>query len=396
MDIHNYKRRFERTLQRIEEDKTISQKNKEVMFKFKDYCLSEGIGVAKIERYLGDVVKYSKMLKKAFPEANKEDIRRVVAELEQTDLSAETKKCFKIMLRKLYRLIEGIDEKGVYPERVKWISIAIPKNHRKLPEELLTEEEMLAIVQKCMGIRNKALIMTLAESGCRVSEVGTMKIKHISFEKYGARLTVQGKTGARKILVVNSCPYLQEWVNQHPDNNNLESYLWISSKGTPLSYARISTILKRAAQRAGIKKRIHPHLLRHSRATILAQNPKMSPPALNYYMGWIQGSEMANTYIHISGKDTDAAILDANGIELSKKKEKPVMKPKKCLKCKTINEVTNRFCKICGLPLNKEEAERIIKIDTDRSRADEIMNRIINDPKIWELIKAKLNQSYQK
>ncbi|MFA5992940.1 MAG: hypothetical protein WC796_04510 [Candidatus Pacearchaeota archaeon] len=113
MDIHNYKRRFDRTVERIKESIDISKDNKEIALKFKDYCISDGIGVAKIERYLGDIMKYSKMLGKSFSKASKDDLRRVVAELEQTELSPETKKCFKIMLRKLYRFIEAFSDNRI-------------------------------------------------------------------------------------------------------------------------------------------------------------------------------------------------------------------------------------------------------------------------------------------
>ena len=46
--------------------------------------------------------------------------------------------------------------------------------------------------------------MLLSETGARIGEIGSMKIKHVSFEQYGARLTVKGKTGMRKILLFNS------------------------------------------------------------------------------------------------------------------------------------------------------------------------------------------------
>lgn len=48
MDIHNYRRQFERQIELIKESKTISKVNKETALNFKDYLLSEGIGVAKI------------------------------------------------------------------------------------------------------------------------------------------------------------------------------------------------------------------------------------------------------------------------------------------------------------------------------------------------------------
>lgn len=384
MDIHNYKGNFDRTVERVKEAVDISDENKGVILKFRDYCLSEGLGYAKIIRYLVDLMKYARMLKKPFSDASKDDIRRVVGELEQTNLSAETKKCFKLMLRKLYRFIEGIEEKGVYSERVKWISIHISSNHGKMPEELLTEEEMKKIIQKCITLRDKALCSALCESGCRISEIGTMQIKHISFEEYGARLTVNGKTGMRKILVIGSAPYLQEWLNRHPDNENPEAQLWIASNGKSLSYARISDIIKRAAVRAGITKRVYCHLFRHSRATILAN--KMSDSALKDYLGWTQGSKMAGIYIHMSGKETDEVILQMNGIEIDKEKTLSVLQPKKCLKCSTVNEVTNRFCKLCGLPLEKEEAEKILKADIEKEEVNKIMSELVKNKDALKLL----------
>jgi integrase/recombinase XerD len=388
MDIHNFKRSFERIVERIKESDSISKENKELILNFKNYLLSENIGTAKIERYLFDLMKYSKMLNKSFEKASKDDIRQIVGEINQTDLAEETKRGFKILLRKLYRFIEGIEEKGKYPDRVDWISIKNSINHKKLPEELLTEEEIKSIIEKCDNLRNRALISVLAESGCRISEIGTLQIKHISFEEYGARLTVNGKTGMRKILVINSAPYLQEWINHHPSYCG-DDYLWVKSDGGILSYARISAILKNAAKKANIKKRIYPHLLRHSRATFLAN--KMTEASMKQYFGWTQSSSMAATYIHMSGKDTDIAILEASGIEIKKDKPKSIMKPRKCGKCKTINEVTNKYCKICGLPLDEKESERLIENDLKRNQADEVMNRLIKDSEVMELIKKKLN-----
>jgi integrase len=57
---------------------------------------------------------------------------------------------------------------------------------------------MKAIIRACGNSRDKALITTLAESGCRTSEVGLMKVKHVVFEPYGARITVNGKTRPEK------------------------------------------------------------------------------------------------------------------------------------------------------------------------------------------------------
>ena len=390
IDLHNYKRRLEKSIERIELS-DIPKNDKEMLLKFKDDCLSNNLSAGKIDIYLMHLRRFVNMLKKPIEEANKDDLKRVIGELNQmTNYTEQTKVGFKIAVRKLYKLVRGIEEKGVYPPEVSWISTGLGKNHRLLPEELLTEEETKQIVRCADNLRDKTLLSMLAESGARVSEIGTMAIKQVSFETYGTRLTITGKTGTRKILIVNSTPYIQEWINQHPFNDNSSSFLWNNKQNSNecLCYARISHILKRATKKAGIKKRVYPHLLRHSRATQLA--PIMSEAALKQYFGWTQGSKMAGIYVHMSGKDTDEAILRANGIEIKKEKIESNLKPIQCIRCKTINGVTNKFCKICGLPLNKEEAENILLRDVKLNEADDFMDKLFKDPEFQELFKRKI------
>ena len=359
MDIHNYKKRLEGQIALVRKQDNISDANKQKILEFKDYLLSEGIGYAKIARYIIDLRKFVVMLNKPLENAEEKDIRQVVANIEQSDLAPETKKCFKVLVRKFYRFIRGITDKGIYPDEVRWISINISKNNQKLPEEILTEVEVASIIQHCVNLRDKALISCLYESGCRIGEIMSLKMKHITFEKYGARLTVSGKTGMRKVLVINSAPYLQSWINSHPQNKDSDAFVWIGASKSILSYTRVASILKDGAKKAGIKKRVHPHGLRHARATHLAD--KMSEASMKSYFGWGQDSKMCSTYIHLSGQQTDEAILRANGIEVQQDAQTALSKPKTCLKCKTVNEFTNRVCKTCGMTLSLDEAQMILK-----------------------------------
>ncbi len=389
MDLHNYNQRLKRQLELLQLEKDISLTNKKQIIKFKDYLLSEGIGIAKIARYMIDARKYCRMLDKPVKTATESDIRKIIGTMEQTGLAAETKKTFKIFIRKFYRFLRGVTRKGEYPPEVAWISIRIPQKDRKMPEELLSEEDVKRIIRACGSVRDKALISTLAESGGRISEIGMMKIKHVSFEKHGARLSISGKTGARKILVISSAQYLKQWLNLHPGNDNPNMYLWSGPNGDVLCYNRITAILKQAAKRAGINKRIHPHLLRHSRATRLASI--MSEAALKQYLGWTQGSKMAAVYVHMSGKDTDAAILQANGIEVEKKSREQCLQPVSCQRCGTVNETTNRFCKMCSMPLYEDEFKMTLEKESKQIQVAQIMGILLKDPEVLHLLAKKLN-----
>jgi site-specific recombinase XerD len=404
MSIHNYKHQLERIVFRIEHPEEVlketskrskptyfySENNKKTAISFKNYLLSENIGYAKVGRYLVDIVWFDRHLKKDFQEATKEDLRRVVSELNAEPFAEETKKGIKIMIRKLYRFIEGSERGDALPERVKWININIAQNKSKLPEELLTPEEIKKIIQFCKTTRDKCFVSVLAESGGRISEVGSLKIKNISFEDYGARIMFpEGKTGMRQVLLVKSMPYLKEWINQHPLNTDREASLWYNTQSDHiLSYSRLSSIIKNSAKRAGITKRIYNHLFRHSRATELAS--VMPEAGMKQYLGWAQSSKMCGVYIHMNGRETDNVILAENGLEVKKQKPKDVLKNIVCIRCKEVNESTSIFCKKCGMSLNEEEANKIVEAETQKSVADDTMNKLLQDPEILELIKKKI------
>jgi site-specific recombinase XerD len=387
-DIHNYQKRLDRTIERVSPGGELTDHNSKIALGFKNELLSQNISISKTSRYLQDVIWLHRQLEgKNFDDVVKEDVKALLAKMNQSDLAESTKKGIKIMLRKFYKYIRGVDDPRKYPEEVDFFTLTITKSHSLMPEELLNEQEMMQIIRAAKNERDKALMAVLCESGCRVGEVGTLRIKHISFEEIGVRITVKGKTGMRKILLIKSAPFLQIWLNNHPIGDNPEAPMWIGPNNEFLSYARIKNILRTCVKKAGIKKRVYPHLLRHSRATILAKT--LSDANMKNYLGWAQGSKMASVYIHMSGKDTDEAILRTNGIEITKEETESPLKPKSCLRCNFENPCTNKFCSKCGLPLDEETARRIIDQETTRSRADRMMDILMQDEEIFEIIKRK-------
>lgn len=394
-DIHNYKRKLELVIEKVKKS-NISKANKKTILDFSDHCFSEGITEAKINRYVFDLHKLAELLKKDFKSANRDDIEILVAKIEKAiskkgkkNYSEWTKQGFRIILKKFYKWLRKTDEA---PKEVKWIKTSLKNNLHKLPEDLLTEDEIEKLINSAYDPREKALVAILYESGCRIGEIANIQIKNINFDDYGARVSVNGKTGARVIRLISSVPYLQEWLDRHPDKINPEVYLFVNKNNKqPLSYTRFSVILKRLAKIAKINKRIYPHLFRHSRATYLAN--KLTEAQLKSVMGWTQSSKQCSTYVHLSGRDTDDAILKIYGIKNNEDgKEKRKLDPKKCTRCEQVNEATNKFCKRCGFILDKEERDKMIQLDNRKQKADEIMDVLLKDKEVQEMLKKKLKQ----
>jgi integrase len=300
-----------------------------------------------------------------------------------------TKLDFRITIKKFYKWLNGGEE---YPDSIRWIRTSEKLNNSKLPEELLTEEEIKKLVQYCQHSRDRALICILWESGCRVGELLSLQLKHVSFEETLTRITVQGKTGMRRIPLIDSTPYLAEWMENHPQKGNPEAPLWVgigtTGRNKMLEYAACRKMLQVVALHAGIKKAVNPHSFRHSRATFLSKHLKEAE--LTQYMGWVQGSDVPAVYVHLSGRDIDDSILRMRGLKPKEESSESTMASKKCPRCTLINKATGRFCTRCGAVLDLRTAMEV----TDESK--EMEGKLINllqDPEVQEVLIRKIKET---
>ena len=388
IDIHHYDQKLSSMLKSIEKSE-ISKKNKDLLIKFQNACFSESIGKAKIVRYLFDLKKICLIVKKDLDKCDKEDIQKILAEIEKSNYAYNTKRGYKIVLKKFYKWLRNLEEG--YPDEVRWIKTTSDKAKERLPSNLLSEEDIIKLIQNADKTRDKAFISVLYESGCRIGEILTLRIKNITFDNYGAKISVFGKTGARVVRLISSSPYLLEWLNNgHPSNNDNEKPIWLSQKKKLLSYGRIKDMLRYVAKRAGIDKAVNPHSFRHARATYLAKH--LSEAQLKAILGWGQASKMSAVYIHLSQKDTEDAILKLNGI-IKEEDEKSKIELKECPRCKNKNKPTSRFCEMCSMILNKEEADKIISETAEKEKIDNLMKEIVKEPEFMELLRKKLNSS---
>ena len=186
--------------------------------RFVNDLLAQGYSAGRVDKYLSTLVSIRKRLNVPFKSATVEDIKRYAVWLERSGYRDWTKHDHKIILRRYMRWLG----KG---EAVAWMKIKQPKNNT-LPEEVLTEEEIKAIAQAAYTSRDKAFVLALYESGARIGEFLPLKLKHLSFDHYGAVLRVTGKTGDRRIRLVASTLALQRWIEEHPAKNNPDAFLW--------------------------------------------------------------------------------------------------------------------------------------------------------------------------
>lgn len=242
-----------------------------------------------------------------FTELDKDDIADLVAWLYTRGTSASTVVDYKQAIKQFWKWLNN----GEDPVETKWIRRGPVEQRRILPQSLLTPGDVQALVEACPNERDRAFIAVLWETGARIGELIDLEVNHIEDTTLGKQVVVSGKTGSRRLLLLESESYLDAWLNVHP-NRRPGAPLWCKideQQGSPdemisYQYIRLS-ILNKAREQAGIEKPVNPHHFRHSRATYLANY--LTEAQMCMWFGWVPGSRVPGRYVHLSGRDIDHA-----------------------------------------------------------------------------------------
>ncbi len=192
---------------------------------------------------------------------------------------------------------------------------------KKLPPEILTNEEMRRLLDACgrgaAGKRNRAFLATLAGAGLRLAEALALEPKDLDEERWTVRV-LHGKGDQARTTVLQPAAALavSEWLRER-DRLGLGPYhplFCTISKGVmgrPLLEGYVRTLLPRLAKRAGIRKRVHPHGLRHYYAATLRREG-VDIAAISQLLGH---SSIATTARYLAHIEPTAVIEAARSVK---------------------------------------------------------------------------------
>jgi len=189
---------------------------------------------------------------------------------------------------------------------------------RRIPE-ILTPEEQTRLLGEleptdCPSrLRNLALIRVMLNAGLRAREVRELKRQNLDLRT--GRLKVRGKGGRERVLWLNEndLALVQSWLDYLGTSSNQSSsnLLFTSLDGRrPICGRWLRSMVKRLGEKAGIDRRLHPHLLRHTFATNLLKYTKnlfLVSKALGH-------ANLATTqiYLHLVDGELEAAMKGMN------------------------------------------------------------------------------------
>ncbi len=251
----------------------------------------------------------TKSILKDFPEM----IEDYLIDLEIRNYSLNTIKIYKSILDNFYRFLtdeENSDknilrsfkryirylkrEKGVSQNYIYLVTIVVkkffefhkmdhlkdvktPKRAKSLPKSL-NEDEVKRLIRavdtdtrqrKFTRTRDKLILSLLYSSGLRVSEVVSLKVNDIDLKDRTIRIRGKGNKDRIVLFDQKTKKLLKEYLHERSQESE---YLFLNRFGNPLTPRYIQITIKKYATKAGIKKKVTPHILRHSFATHLLKN----------------------------------------------------------------------------------------------------------------------------
>jgi integrase/recombinase XerD len=152
----------------------------------------------------------------------------------------------------------------------KNVHLKPPKQHSRQPV-FLSVKEAQNLVKVITTIRDKAIVMTLLYTGMRVSELCNLDVKDLHLENNEILVKDTKNYNDRKVILSEKCVrVLQEYLGTVQDYEG--DAVFISRKDRRISRNRVYSLVRKYGRLAGIKKKVTPHVLRHTLATTLIGN----------------------------------------------------------------------------------------------------------------------------
>ena len=226
-----------------------------------------------------------------------EHLRGFIADEHRRGLSATSLQRRLSALRSFFRHLLRHGEVAGNPAQ----GLRAPKAPRKLPK-VLDADEMKRLVEvptdDQLGLRDRAMLELFYSSGLRLSELCALRWTALDLPESLVRVT--GKGGKTRLVPVGShaCAALQAWRGQSAPA--LDAPVFPGRGGGPISPRAVQLRLRLLAQRQGIWKRVHPHLLRHSFASHVLE----SSGDLRGVQELLGHADIATTqiYTHVAGE----------------------------------------------------------------------------------------------
>lgn len=298
---------------------------------------------------------------KDLKDCSREDVDRILAFMYKVNKSPKSQSDFCRDIRFLWRLmLPEKDEKGrpdetIMPYAVRHVNGRQDISKQKARKDKLSVDEFQKIVSHFGGdAKMQAFLAVAAESLSRPQELLYCRVKDVDLQDGWGKISVSwhGKEGTKLLQVLDSWPYLSRWLEEHPQKDNPEAWLFPNSNAPDRSGMMkpfsINKRLKAACRVLGIKKDITCYSLKRAAITWACMRGE-SPQSIQMRAGW-RSTKQLQTYNHTTQQDE----LMLRAIRAGRIKDPDTLNRYKGLMGKD-SVLASRMC-ICGAHIGFEES----------------------------------------
>jgi integrase/recombinase XerD len=229
--------------------------------KIKKECYRRRFSPRTTETYLNCIHKFLNYCKRDLRYISKKDAKEFLLKLSDKNVAGSTLNVYHMSIK---FLLEEILNKKMK------LNLRYSKTPKRLPE-VLTKEETKKLFESIKNSKHSFMIMFLYSAGLRVSELLNLKVKDLELDKgYGYVRNGKGRKDRLITLSKRLIPVFRRIIEI--ENLKEDDLIFRNNKNGKYSPRTIQEIIKKASKKAGIKRKIHPHTLRHSFATHLIEN----------------------------------------------------------------------------------------------------------------------------
>lgn len=375
----------------------ITQDDIDLIYEFiAELQASQNIGLARTNKIIYTLVNWRRFVC-PFREAKIPDIYKAISDLKSansdrgTPYKVNSVRDYVMFLKRLCLWMIENNYSELPKEKIIKIKPPRANLNTKLPEQMLSKEEIEALLKGCITSRDRAFISLLYESGCRVGELARLTWGRVKFDDYGIILTIEDKkcNKQRYVRLVMTKPYLAAWRQDYPFEAKDNALVFLTHQKTPLTHGTVMKVLKRLTERTGIQKHITPHIFRHSRITHLI-NEGMNESVIKLMMWGNINTPMFQVYAHLTGGDIDREVLGSYGIVSKDEKESHALEPVMCANCMTINPPGAGYCAHCGKSLSENAAATIEDMAEDILSNPDMLKKMVA-----EILEERLKAAQQ-
>ncbi len=224
----------------------------------------EGLSKVTLDGYKLELKIFAQYIRKPVEQITTTDIRAYLGQFRHLKLSSLTRRLSVLKSFFGWLVSEEIIQRD--PTR----KIKPPKVEKSLPKSL-TIEELEMLREACKTLRERALIEVFYATGCRLSEIYQLNRQDINWQIQSARVIGKGSKEREVFFSFKAIYHLRKYLMNRVDD---EPALFVTERKPyrRLSRRAIQRTIKIIAQRAGIEKNVHPHVLRHTFATLTLNN----------------------------------------------------------------------------------------------------------------------------